>query len=116
MKQYTTITDSEFSMGFVNLSIRLLFQRFLVFSSKEVPLHIANKSSFWPFKIALQKFSVDNFASFCRRVPYIHYGLLSSYFCIQECSGFHYLSLHSTARGRFFPFVFSGHTHFFIIL
>ena len=40
IKLYTTITDLKFSMSFINLFIGLLVQWFLVFSSKEVLLHI----------------------------------------------------------------------------
>ena len=55
MEIYTIRTDLEFSMRFVNLFIGLLFQRFLVFSSKGVLLHITGQH------FALQKFSVDSF-------------------------------------------------------
>ena len=112
MKLYTTITDSEFLMGFVNLFIRLLVHRFLVFSNKGVLLHITSHY-FYHLRLPYRSFLLitsPNLSSFCRRVPNIHCGLLSSpYFCIQKCSGFHYLSLHST-RGRFLLFVFFGHT------
>ena len=57
---YKSITDLEFLMNFANLFIGLLVQSFLVFSSKGALLHIT--SSFWPLKIALQNFSVDNFS------------------------------------------------------
>ena len=114
MKLYTIITDSEFSMDFVNLFGRFLVHRFLVFSGKGVLLHITSHHFGHlrlPYKSSLLITS-PNLSSFYRRVPYIHCGLLSSpYFCIQKCNGFHYLSLHST-RGRFFPFALSGQNNF----
>ena len=110
MKIYTTITDLKFSMSFANLLIRLLVQRFLIFSSKGALIHITchhlghSKLLYRSFLLITS----PNCSSFCRRVPYIHCRLLPSpYFCIQICSGFHYLSLHNT-RGRFFKFVFSN--------
>ena len=39
MKVYSTVTDLEVSMGFVNLITSLPVQIFLVFSSKGVLLH-----------------------------------------------------------------------------
>ena len=108
---YTSKTDSEFSMSFANLFIGLLVQRFLVFSSKGALLHVTCHH-FGHLKLLYKSFlfiTSPNLSSFCRRVPYIHCGLLSSsYFYIQIFSGLHYLSLHNT-RGRFFQFVFSGH-------
>ena len=110
MKIYTTITDLEFSMSFANLFIELLGQRFLVFSSKGDLLHITCHH-FGHLKFLYRIFLLrtsPNLSSFCRRVPYIRCELLSSpYFCIQICSGFHYLSLHNT-RSRFIQFVFSS--------
>ena len=107
---YTSIIDLEFSMSFANLFIGLLVQRFLVFSSKGALLHVTCHH-FGHLKLLYKSFLLitsPNLSSFCRRVPYIHCGLLSSYFYIQIFSGLHYLSLHNT-RGRFFQFVFSGH-------
>ena len=103
-KIYTSITDLEFSMSFADLFIGPLLQRFLAFSSKGALLHITCRH-FGHLKLLYKSFltiTCPNLSSFCRRVPYIHCGLLSSpYFCIQICSGLHYLSLHNT-RGRFF--------------
>ena len=111
IKIHTSIIDLEFSMSFANLFIGLLVQRFLVFSSKGALLHITCHH-FGHLKLLYRGFLLitsPNLSSFCRRVPYIHCGLLSSsYFYIQIFSGLHYLSLHNT-RGRFFQFVFSGH-------
>ena len=108
---YTSIIDLEFSMSFANLFIGLLVQRFLVFSSKGALLHVTCHH-FGHLKLLYKSFlfiTFPNLSSFCRMVPHIHCGLLSSpYFCIQISSGLHFLSLHNT-RGRFFQFVFSGH-------
>ena len=108
---YTSIIDLEFSMSFANLFIGLLAQRSLVFSSKRALLHITCHH-FGHLKLLYKSFLLitsPNLSSFCRRVPYIHCGLLlSPYFWIQMSRGLHYLSLHNT-KGRFFQFMFSGH-------
>ena len=84
-----------------------------------------SKSSFWPLKIALQKFSVDNFSKPSPNPVFVErfhecspnfYALLIFAFknvvgvitCPLTARGADYLPPHST-RGRFFPFVFSGH-------
>ena len=108
MKICISITDFESSMSLANLLIGLLVQRFLVFSSKGALLHITCHH-FGHLKLLYRGFLLIT----SRRVLYICCRLLlSPYFFIQICSGFHYLSLHST-RGRFFQFVFSGHNNQF---
>ena len=80
MKTYATITDLEFSMSLANLFIELLFQRFLVFSSKEALLHITCHR-FGHLKLLQRSFLLitsPNLSSFCRRFPYISCGLSSS--------------------------------------
>ena len=111
MKICISIIDFESSMSLANLLIGLLVQRFLVFSSKGALLHITCHH-FGHLKLLYRGFLLitsPNLSSFCRRVPYIHCGLLlSPYFWIQMSRGLHYLSLHNT-KGRFFQFMFSGH-------
>ena len=107
MKLYTTINDLEFSMSFVNLFIGILVQRFLVLSSTGILLHIASHHFGHlrlPYRSFLLIFS-PNLSSFCRRIPYIYCGLLSSpyfcmsHFCIEECNGFHCRTYPFTTQG-----------------
>ena len=80
MKLYSTITDLEFWMSFVNNFIGFLVQRFLVFSSKGVLLHITSHH-FGHLRLPYRCFLLitsPNLSSFCRRVSYIHWRLLSS--------------------------------------
>ena len=92
MKLYTTITKSKILMDLVILFIRLLVQRFLVFSSKRVLLHKARHHFSHLSLLSYRSFLLITspiLSSFCKCVSYIQCGLLSSlYFCIQNMVGF----------------------------
>ena len=91
MKVYSTVTDLEVSMGFVNLITSLPVQIFLVFSSKGVLLHTTSHH-FGDLRLPCRGFQLTNstnLSSFCRRVPYIHCDHLSSpYFAFKNTVGF----------------------------
>ena len=114
MKLYATITKSKTLMSFVNLFIRLQFKGSLSSQAKES--YFITSHHFGHLRLPCRGFLLitsPNLSSFCRRVPYIQCGILSSpYFYIQKCCEFHYLSLHST-REKLFQSVFSGHNNQF---